>query len=128
MCHRSKGFNGWSDPFRFKSLEVSSDKITKADGIVKALNHIGVDIKNAYAFGDGFNDAEMLERVGTGIAMGTASDDLKRRAKFVVPSVLDDGVAVGIEQYILGEWLSEENIFIAAVDDDDSFCKRLRRR
>ena len=99
----TEGFSGWSDPFRFKSLEVSSDKITKADGIVKALNHIGVDIKHAYAFGDGFNDVEMLERVGMGIAMGTAGDDLKRRAKFVVPSVLDDGVAVGIEKYILGE-------------------------
>jgi len=98
----TEGFSGWSDPFRFKSLEVSAENVTKADGIVKALNHIGVDIKNSYAFGDGYNDTEMLERVGTGIAMGTASDDLKRRAKFVVPSVFDDGVAVGIEKYILG--------------------------
>lgn len=98
----TKGFSGWSDPFRFKSLEVSSDKISKAEGIVQALNYINVDIKNAYAFGDGYNDTEMLERVGTGIAMGTAGDDLKRRAKFVVPSVFEDGVAVGIDKYILG--------------------------
>ena len=98
----TEGFGGWSDPFRFKSLEISSDKISKADGIVQALNYINVDIKNAYAFGDGYNDREMLERVGTGIAMGTAGEELKRRAKFVVPSVYEDGVAVGIDKYILG--------------------------
>lgn len=97
------GFTGWSDPFRFKSLEVSPSKISKADGIIHALNFIDVDLENSYAFGDGFNDIEMISRVGTGIAMGTAGENLKRAAKFVVPSVHEDGVAVGIEKYILGE-------------------------
>ncbi len=96
------GFTGWSDPFRFKSLEVSAVNVTKAEGVLRVLNHIGVDVKNSYAFGDGYNDTEMLTRVGTGIAMNTADENLKRRAKFVVPSVHDDGVAVGIEKYILG--------------------------
>lgn len=95
------GFTGWSDPFRFKSLEISSGKVSKADGIFQALKYIGVEVENSYAFGDGFNDMEMLSRVGTGIAMGTAGEDLKRAAKFVVPSVHEDGVAVGIEKYIL---------------------------
>lgn len=97
----TEGFTGWSDPFRFKSLEVSSNKITKAEGIFCMLNYIGVDVKNSYAFGDGYNDIQMIERVGTGIAMGTASDYLKSKAKFVVPSVHEDGVAIGIEKYIL---------------------------
>ncbi len=97
------GFTGWSDPFRFKSLEVSSNKISKADGIFSILNHINVEVENSYAFGDGFNDTEMISRVGTGFAMGTAGENLKRQAKFVVPSVHEDGVAVGIEKYILGQ-------------------------
>ena len=96
------GFSGWSDPFRFKSLEVSSSEISKADGIFHVLKHINIDVKNSYAFGDGFNDIEMISRVGTGFAMGTAGENLKRAAKFVVPSVGEDGVAVGIEKYILG--------------------------
>lgn len=96
------GFTGWSDPLRFKSLEVSSNKISKADGIFNILKHINIGVENSYAFGDGFNDIEMISRVGTGIAMGTAGENLKRQAKFVVPSVKDDGVAVGIERYILG--------------------------
>ena len=95
------GFTGWSDPFRFKSLEVSSNKISKADGIFSILKHINIEVENSYAFGDGFNDTEMISRVGTGFAMGTAGENLKRLAKFVVPSVHEDGVAVGIEKYIL---------------------------
>ena len=97
------GFTGWSDPFRFKSLEVSSNKISKADGIFSILKHINIEVENSYAFGDGFNDTEMISRVGTGFAMGTAGENLKRQAKFVVPSVHEDGVAVGIEKYILGQ-------------------------
>ena len=96
-----EGIIGWSDPFRFRSLEISSNKITKADGIFCMLNHIGVDVKNSYAFGDGYNDIDMIQRVGTGIAMGTGSEELKRKAKFVVPSVHEDGVAIGIEKYML---------------------------
>lgn len=95
------GITGWADPFHFKSTEIYSDKISKATGILRALEHFGIAVENSYAFGDGINDREMIQTVGTGFAMGTGSDELKRLAKHVVPSVFDDGVAVGIERYIL---------------------------
>ena len=95
------GFTGWADPFHFKTMEIYSDKVSKATGILRALEHFGIAVENSYAFGDGFNDIEMIQTVGTGFAMGTGRDELKRVAKFVVPSVFDDGVAVGIERYIL---------------------------
>jgi len=95
------GFTGWADPFHFKSLELYSDEVSKATGILKVLEHLNVDVKNSYAFGDGYNDKEMIQTVGTGFVMATAKDDLKQFADHVVPSVFDDGVAVGIEKYIL---------------------------
>ena len=95
------GFTGRSDPFHFKSLEISSDKISKASGMLKLLNHFGIDVKNSYAFGDGLNDIEMLKTAGTGITLENGVDKAKSAAKFVVPSVHDDGVAIGIEKYIL---------------------------
>ena len=52
-------------------------------------------------FGDGKNDIEMLSTVGCGIAMGNASDEVKSYAHQVTDSVLEDGVATGIEKYIL---------------------------
>lgn len=43
----------------------------------------------------------MLQSVGCGIAMGNASDQVKQFAKVVTASVQEDGVATGIERYIL---------------------------
>ena len=95
------GFTGWADPFHFKTMEVYSDKISKATGILKVLEHLNIDVKNSYAFGDGYNDKEMIQTVGTGFVMATAKDDLKKFASEIVPSVQDDGVAIGIEKFIL---------------------------
>lgn len=95
------GFLGWADPFHYKSLEIYSDKISKGTGVLKILERIGVDVKNSYAFGDGKNDFEMIQTVEVGMAMATGSDEFKKIAKHVVPSVHEDGVAYGIENYIL---------------------------
>ncbi len=96
------GFTGWADPFHYKSTEIYSDKVSKATGILKMLEYLKIPVENSYAFGDGRNDIEMIKTVGTGLVMGTAGDELKKFGKYVVPSVHEDGVAVGIENYILG--------------------------
>ncbi len=100
---KTPGFTGWSDPFHYRSMEIYADKVSKATGILEALKYFNIDVADSCAFGDGFNDKEMIQTVGTGFAMGTGSDELKSFAKYVVPGVQEDGVAVGIERYILGE-------------------------
>ena len=92
---------GITDPFHYNNLELYARKNTKASGIIHAINHLGIDIKNSYAFGDGLNDIEMIKTVGCGIAMGNGNPKLKELAKYVVPSIHDDGVAYGINKYIL---------------------------
>lgn len=84
-----------------KSVEIYSRKNTKATGILEALKYLDIPIEQSYAFGDGKNDIEMLEAVGCGIAMGNASDEVKKYADRVTDTVQNDGVAVGIEKYIL---------------------------
>lgn len=84
-----------------KSFELYSKKTSKATGILKALEFLDIDIKNSYAFGDGKNDIEMLSTVGCGIAMKNASDEVKKYANKVTDSVQNDGVATGIEKFIL---------------------------
>lgn len=84
-----------------RMFELYSKKNTKATGILTALKHLGIPVEQSYAFGDGKNDIEMLSTVGCGIAMGNASDEVKSYAHQVTDSVLEDGVASGIEKYIL---------------------------
>lgn len=44
------------------------------------------------AFGDGGNDIEMLQTVGTGVAMGNALDNVKAIADEICGTSADDGI------------------------------------
>lgn len=76
---------------------------SKVRGIDIVCQKIGVDASAAIAFGDGGNDIEMLSHVGMGIAMGNAVDAVKAKAKFVCPSVDEDGILFAAEKIISGE-------------------------
>ncbi len=92
---------GINDPFHCDNLELYAAKTSKATGILHALKYLKIDIANSYAFGDGLNDIEMIQTVGCGMAMDNGNPKLKEIAKHTVPSVHEDGVAYGIERYIL---------------------------
>ena len=64
----------------------------KGMGIKKILDYYHLDKAEAMAFGDGNNDIEMLEAVGTGVAMENASPRLKTIADDICGHVALDGV------------------------------------
>ncbi len=64
----------------------------KGIAIKKVLEHYHLDPEEAIAFGDGNNDIDMLQSVGTGIAMGNASEQLKAVADHVCGHVAQDGI------------------------------------
>ena len=73
----------------------------KGLGIAKVLAHYGFTKEEAVAFGDGNNDLDMLLAVGTGVAMGNGSAQLKAVATEICPPVSEDG----IYQYCLAKGL-----------------------
>lgn len=85
----------------FNLFELYFADNTKATGIKKALDHLNIDIRCSYAFGDSGNDVEMLKTVSCGIVMGNATDEIKEHGDRVTKAVSEDGVAYGIEKYIL---------------------------
>lgn len=64
----------------------------KGIGIRKMLEYYGLDKSEAIAFGDGNNDIEMLQAVGTGVAMENASEKLKAVATDHCGHVANEGV------------------------------------
>lgn len=74
---------------------------SKADGIRLICNHFGVDPKDAYAIGDSNNDIEMIECVGTGIAMLKGSERLRQVADYVTTDIWDDGIKNALKYYNL---------------------------
>jgi Cof subfamily protein (haloacid dehalogenase superfamily) len=56
---------------------------------------------NVMTIGDNFNDVEMLEYAGIGVAMGNAPAEVQTKAQWVAPTVEDDGVAAAIEKFLI---------------------------
>ena len=68
----------------------------KGVAVQEVLRYFQIDAENAIAFGDGENDIDMLQAVGLGVAMGNASDRVKKMADDVCGSVEEDGISTYI--------------------------------
>lgn len=79
------------DQYGFTSFDVSAFGIDKGYGAKKVMEYYEIDSKDAYAFGDGLNDLEMLQAVKESYAVENGHPKLKALAKYIAPDVLDDG-------------------------------------
>lgn len=79
-------------------LEVNAAGITKGNALRGLCEAIGIDIAEAVAFGDNYNDVSMLRAAGLGVAMGNAVPDAKEAADMVTADCLDDGIAVALAE------------------------------
>ncbi|AXF85923.1 Putative bifunctional phosphatase/peptidyl-prolyl cis-trans isomerase [Ephemeroptericola cinctiostellae] len=80
------------------AVDVLPKGVNKLTGCQSVLKDLGMDAEQAYAFGDGLNDMEMLQGLGTGIAMGNAHPRLKEVADRVADSIQHDGLAKMVRQ------------------------------
>ncbi len=82
-------------------FDVNMNGGLKADGVKVLADYLGFDLKDVYAIGDGFNDKQMLELVGHGIAMGNSGPGLKAIAEYVTTEVTNNGVKNALKHYKL---------------------------
>ncbi|MCZ8511586.1 Cof-type HAD-IIB family hydrolase [Paenibacillus filicis] len=80
-------------------VNLISKEAGKSRGIRWLLERYGIPKEHSFAFGDGYNDKDMLQFVAHGIAMGNALDDLKQVAEHVTDSVDEDGIANALSLY-----------------------------
>ncbi len=81
--------------------QISRSGINKLSGIKRVLNEFNLTLKDCIAFGDDYNDMEILEGVGVGVAMGNAEEDVKKVANYVTKTNDEHGVAYYINKEIL---------------------------
>lgn len=84
-------------------LEILHPEAGKGRALATLAAHLEVPAERIMAIGDQENDLVMLEYAGVAVAMGNAIDSLKAVADHVTTSNNDDGVAVAIERYALGQ-------------------------
>ncbi len=83
-------------------LEIAPLQISKATALELLIQHkYDFSMQEVIAFGDNFNDVDLLKAVGKGIAVANAKEELKAVADELTDSAKNDGVAQAIEKYFL---------------------------
>jgi Cof subfamily protein (haloacid dehalogenase superfamily) len=85
-------------------ITVMQQGCTKASGVATLAQHLNIPLSQVMAIGDNYNDSEMLQKVGWGVAMGQAPERVKAIANAVTTTNREDGVALAIERYALEGW------------------------
>ena len=82
-------------------IELAPKSVTKLTALKCIL---GEDkLANVLAFGDNYNDIDLLEAVGMGVAVANGREEVKEIADFVTLSCKEDGVAHFLKEHIKKE-------------------------
>ena len=82
-------------------LDVTHPTANKGVVVERLSTYYGIPLEQIATLGDQLNDVLMFNRSGLSVAMGNASDEVRRQATYVTASNEDDGFAKAIEQIIL---------------------------
>lgn len=82
-------------------LMVMNKNARKKNAVVSLAAHFGIPLSEIVAFGDDYNDIEMLRDCGVGVAVENAIDEVKAVADFICQSNDEDGVAKWIEDFFM---------------------------
>lgn len=88
-------------------VEIVRSDVNKASGAAELLDHLGLSMGQALAFGDDENDVALLSAAGHGVAMGNAAPHVRRCADEVAPTNAEDGLAQVLER-LLGIGAADE--------------------
>lgn len=82
-------------------LEFMHKEGTKGHAVTFLAEHFGCSLSEVIGIGDSWNDMEMLEVAGLGVAMGNAVPSLKEKADYITRTNNEDGVCHVVETFIL---------------------------
>lgn len=86
-------------------IDIMKAGTTKGKALNILVDHLQIERKDVIAIGNYYNDTEMLQYAGLGIAMDNSPADLKTIADDITRSNNDDGVRVALQK-----WLSSDRI------------------
>jgi Cof subfamily protein (haloacid dehalogenase superfamily) len=102
--------NGWQNITLPSNIKIRANaeffkeyvhhQTSKTNGLKKILEFYGINPSEIIAIGDFYNDLDMIEYAGLGIAMGNAPEDVKEKANDVTLSNDEDGVYYALEKHL----------------------------
>jgi hypothetical protein len=82
-------------------LEIVHSMVSKGRTLAWLAKHLDIRQKDVMAIGDQYNDVEMIQYAGIGVAMGNAPETVKQIAFDVTHSNDDDGAAHSLIKWVL---------------------------
>lgn len=80
-------------------IEIAPKRISKATALELVLNKLYTfGMEDVIAFGDNYNDIDLIQSVGWGVAVANARPEVKSVAKEITLGNKEDGVAVALER------------------------------
>ncbi|ADY57485.1 Cof-like hydrolase [Syntrophobotulus glycolicus DSM 8271] len=89
-------------------LDLLNKSVNKGTAIKDLADQLGIRREEVMAIGDSWNDREMIEYAGIGVAMGNAREEIKEIADYITDSNAEDGVAKAIENLVLAQEIKQE--------------------
>ena len=86
---------------RFHKEYLSVEPGDKSKGIKRMVEHLDVDIKDVVVFGDEKNDLSIFISEWISIAMGNATEEIKKLATEITLDNDHDGIKVIVDKYLL---------------------------
>ena len=81
-------------------LELATHEVSKASGMNTIMSrHLKGTVAEAMAFGDNYNDVDMLRESGIAVAVDNAIPEAKEVANEITAAGSDDGVAKSLERH-----------------------------
>lgn len=92
----------WSDRFTVTNagkqwIDIMNKHVDKGQGLAHVCDYLGITLDDAMAFGDTYNDIQMLEAVGHSYVVANAEEHMHAHARFMAPSNNERGVAQVID-------------------------------
>ena len=81
------------------SSDVVSISGSKATGVAKVVDQLGLKPENVMVFGDGLNDSELFDYAGISVAMGISHDKIKEKADYITKTIEENGIFDALEGF-----------------------------
>ena len=78
-----------------------SPGVSKGNALLELADYLGIPADNTFAIGDSDNDLSMVESAKYGIAVGNATDEIKKAASFITANYDSLGFAKAVYEFVI---------------------------
>ena len=81
--------------------DVMCKGVSKGNALLELASYLGIPTGNTFAIGDSDNDLPMIESAKYGIAVGNATDEIKKAASYITADYDSLGFAKAVYEFVI---------------------------